>query len=139
MLYEKQKMEIYATPCNGKQECANNSDESDCDSNSTSNLVLIISLLTILLIFVILRCTEGFIVKSSLPNTTPLSTQELLERCMRKEMNSSDFVKILNLHLFHSVQTKPDEQNADTLVKFFDLVAEQHKNHENIIFIFIKM
>ena len=128
-------MEIYATPCNGKQECADNSDESDCANNSTSNLVLTISLLTILLMFVILRCIEGFKVKSSkLPKVTPLSTPELLERCKKTEVNDSDFVKILNLHLFHSIQTKSDEQNADTLVKFFDLVAEQHKNHENIIY-----
>ena len=130
-------MEIYATPCNGKQECADNSDEADCDSNSTSNLVLTISLLTILLMFVILRCIDDFIAKSSkLPNVTPLSTQELLETCMKREINSSDIVKILNLHLFHSIQTKSDEQNVVSLVKIFDFIAEKHKNHENKIHLY---
>ena len=129
-------MEIYATPCNGKQECADNSDESGCDNSSTSNLVLTILLLTILFMFLFLTYIGGFNIKSNkLPKITPLSNQELLQKC-KKEINNSDFVKELNLHLHHSIQTKSVQQNMDTFVRIFDLIAEKHKNCESKMHIY---
>ena len=83
VFYEKKKMEIFATPCNGKKECADNSDESGCDNKSSTSLVLTISLFAVLLVFLASSYFRGGLNFKSRKVGSKIifrSTQEFLEK-----------------------------------------------------------
>ena len=140
VFYEKYDFEIFATPCNGKKECTDNSDESGCQGNPTTSLVLTISLLTILLVYIVSHYSRGglnFRSRKVCPKIVFLSTQELLE----KYENSHDdkkFVQELNLHLHHSEHTHTVEQKKKTLIIIFDFIGKLHNNCEAEIYFYLR-
>ena len=136
MLYEQQNMQIFAAPCNGKKECADDSDESGCHDNPTTTLVLTISLLTVLLVFLALRYFRGcFISKAVSSKMTPMSTEELLKK-FENNLTDSDIVQEINLHLLHSINTQGGQQKED-FVKIFDFLEAQHNKNEAEMYVYL--
>ena len=127
-------LQIYATPCNGKKECADGSDEAGCKDNKTTNIVIAVSTLTIFLIFVVLRYIRGRSSEktskvSSETIVIPKSTQEILEKC-ENDLNDKDIVQELNLYLHHSLHTKTLGENQERLFMIFDFLATKHNYNE---------
>ena len=123
-------MEIYATPCNGIRECADDSDESGCKNNTIQYLVILLSLLTIFLMFVALRFSIGSFIEKlkSLPKSNPKSLTELLKN-YEKDLNNKQIIEEVNLYLYHSIHTQTNEQKQKNICIIFDFLAE--KNQEN--------
>ena len=130
-LYEN--LEIYATPCNDKTECADGSDEAGCKKNSTSNTVIIVAMFTIFVMFVVLRCFRTGLKEKSCTDTSdliiPKSTKELVEK-YENDINDNDMVQEVNLYLLHSLYTKTVKENKERLFMIFDFLASKHNYNE---------
>ena len=78
-IYEEQNMKIFTTPCNGIRECADGSDESGCQNNPTTTLVLTISMLTVFLVFLVLRYFRSYFISEVIcSKITSMTTDELI-------------------------------------------------------------
>ena len=126
-------LKIYATPCNGKKECADESDEAGCKDNKTTNIVITVSTLTIFLIFVVLRFRGRSSEKTSRVSSEtvlfPKSTQDFIEK-YENYFNDKDIVQEVNLYLHHSLHTKTVGENKERLFMIFDFLASKHNCNE---------
>ena len=138
-LYEN--LEIYATPCNNKVECANGQDEAECGDNKTSKTVLIVSTMTIWIGFVIVRivrrvCSKKATSEDNLGVRIPLTIEQLLEKYQNK-IQDSEIVKEVNLHLHHANHTKTVEQTNKEFLLIFDFLASQHNFEEAEMYFYL--
>ena len=133
-------MNIYATPCNNKKECSDGSDESDCQNNSKSNIVLGVSSAIVLMLFLGLNFYQYLSEKKSSTDNQEIlihnSTSEMLAK-YKENHDDQQIVEEVNLHLLHSSNTETVEKNEDNLIAFYNLEVEKHNNDEAEIYVCI--
>ena len=129
-----ENMNIYATPCDDKIECYDQSDESFCKEEKTVTYILLGALLLITLFYVSL----SHIFKSSKDEinlTFPLR-QYNLNTLENYEANHRDPIIIydVNIHLLNTILTKSVEVTTNTCRQFYELEFRIHEGKENEIF-----
>ena len=119
-------MAIYATPCDGKKQCFDNSDEIGCKDNTTSNRILYSSAATIAFIFATLRILR--VVNSKREEIKPGS----FEMQAQFEHNLTD-PKTVNLYLHHAIHSFTEDQKKKDLIKVYD-----HSNNEAELYFYLR-
>ena len=135
-------MEIYATPCNNKVECADGSDESDCKNNVTSNIILSVSSVLVLIVFLGLtvyhyKSYQDSPEKNEESQTISVPSKSDMLIKYKENHDDNQIVEEVNLFLLHSIHTNSVEENAETLTAFYDLEEEKHNRDEAEIYLCI--
>ena len=131
-------MDIYATPCNKIVDCADGSDESECQNNTKSNIILILSAVVVLLLF--LASTLYHYISDETSQTKghckPKSTIDMLIK-YKENHDDQTTVEEVNLHLLHTINTQTIEDQKKTLISFYELEETKHNQNESEIFLCI--
>ena len=126
-------MEIFGTPCDNITECAGGIDELGCKNNGTSNLVLVIASIGVLVLFLGLTFHQAFFdeymlskenqdLSMSISNSTKLMLEKYKEHFEEKEV-----INEVNNFLLNSIRTETEEENAKTMKSFYNLEKELMK------------
>ena len=130
-------LEIFATACNNKVECANGEDEADCDNNSITKTFLIGSTVTILTAFVLVRIIRRFMVKKpAMLKLNPPTIQQLLKR-YENNIHDSDIIQEVNLYLQHVIYTKTVEETNNEFLLIFDFLALKQNYKESEMYLYL--
>ena len=125
------EMDIFATPCNGIQECADGSDESNCSKSIISMIVLVTTALCIALTYLGAKC--GLFIYNKLigveeQNIKILSKDDDDYIFSRYEtfndensLNSKGIIKEMNTYLLHIIFTEPKETIKKICLRYCEL------------------
>lgn len=131
-------MDIYATPCNKIEDCADGSDESECQNNTKSNIILILSAVVVLLLF-LASTLYHYLSEEQSPTKGQCKPKLTTDVLIKYKENHDDqtTVEEVNLHLLHIIKTQTIEDQNKTLISFYDLEEKKHNQNESEIFLCI--
>ena len=108
------KVEIFATPCDGVIECAKASDETGCNDNFITNIVLGFFTVTVFLLFFGLRYFN--ILRPENQAGHALHSSNVL-RTYKLKYEDQESIDLVNLHLLDSMNTESAEDHNENCVK----------------------